>query len=117
MLNTVIAEGIVSGCVDSMLQNPDAMLWMSKMKHEDEYTVEHCLNVCVLAIAFGRHLNFSKGKLQILGLCGLLHDVGKMRTPDEILNKPSSLTDEEFDIMKGHTIEGHQLVVEEGGAN
>jgi len=116
MLNTVTAEGIVSGCVDSMLQNPDAMLWMSKMKHEDEYTAEHCLNVCVLAIAFGRHLNFSKGKLQILGLCGLLHDVGKMRTPDEILNKPSSLTDEEFDIMKGHTIEGYQLLVEEGGA-
>ena len=116
MLNTESAQSVVSSCVESMLTSPDAMLWMSKMKHEDEYTAEHCLNVCVLAIAFGRFLNFSTEKLKILGLCGLLHDVGKMRTPDEILNKRSSLTDEEFLIIKQHTVEGHQLLIEEGGA-
>jgi len=116
MLNTDKAEGIVSDCVESMLRDPGALLWMSKIKHEDEYTAEHCLNVCILAIAFGRHLGFTDDKLKLLGMCGLLHDVGKMRTPDEILNKTSSLTDEEFVIMKQHTTDGYHLLVEEGGA-
>jgi len=116
MLNTDRAESVVSDCVESMLRDPDALLWMSKIKHEDEYTAEHCLNVCILAIAFGRHLSFTEDKLKLLGLCGLLRDVGKMRTPDEILNKASSLTDEEFVIMKQHTTDGYHLLVEEGGA-
>ncbi|RLA39323.1 MAG: hypothetical protein DRQ64_07165 [Gammaproteobacteria bacterium] len=116
MLNTDRAESVVSDCVESMLRDPDALLWMSKIKHQDEYTAEHCLNVCILAIAFGRHLSFTEDKLKLLGLCGLLRDVGKMRTPDEILNKASSLTDEEFVIMKQHTTDGYHLLVEEGGA-
>ena len=58
VLNTDMAEVLVSSCVDSMLRNSDAMLWMSRVKHESEYTAEHCLNVSILAIAFGRHLRF-----------------------------------------------------------
>ena len=116
MLDTQIAEEVVSSCVESMLRNPDAMIWMSKIKHESEYTAEHCLNVCILAIAFGRHLNFDEAELQLLGLCGLLHDVGKMRTPKLILNKRSVLSEEEFLIMRQHTIDGHKLLKEEGSA-
>jgi len=116
MLDTQAAEEFVSGCVESMLRNPDAMIWMSKIKHESEYTAEHCLNVCILAIAFGRHLNFDEAELQLLGLCGLLHDVGKMRTPKVILNKRGVLSDEEFQIMKQHTIDGHKLLKEVGSA-
>jgi len=91
------------------------MLWMSRIKHESEYTAEHCLNVCILAIAFGRHLRFDAAELRMLGLCGLLHDVGKMRTPRLILNKRTTLTEEEFLIIKQHTIDGHKLLKEEGG--
>lgn len=116
MLNTEAAEEVVASCVDSMLRNPDAMIWMSRIKHENEYTAEHCLNVCILAIAFGRHLNFDESELQMLGLCGLLHDVGKMRTPKLILNKRGALTEEEFTIMKQHTVDGYKLLKEEGGA-
>ena len=112
MLDTQIAEEVVSSCVESMLRNPDAMIWMSKIKHENEYTAEHCLNVCILSVAFGRHLNFNEEELQVLGLCGLLHDVGKMRTPNIILNKRSKLTEEEFRVVRQHTIDGHKLLKE-----
>jgi len=117
MLNTEVAEEVVSSCVESMLRHPDAMIWMSKIKHESEYTAEHCLNVCILAIAFGRHLNFDEAELHMLGLCGLLHDVGKMRTPKVILNKRGALTEEEFAVMKQHTIDGHKLLKEDGSAS
>lgn len=117
MLDTKAAEEFVSGCVESMLRNPDAMIWMSKIKHESEYTAEHCLNVCILAIAFGRHLHFEESELQLLGLCGLLHDVGKMRTPKVILNKRGALSEEEFQIMKQHTIDGHKLLKGEGSTS
>lgn len=117
MLNTESAEEVVSSCVESMLRNPDAMIWMSKIKHENEYTAEHCLNVCILSVAFGRHLNFNEEELQMLGLCGLLHDVGKMRTPSIILNKRSHLTEDEFRVIRQHTIDGHKLLNAEGTAS
>lgn len=110
IIDTEAAEVIVSSCVESMLRSSDAMIWMSKIKHESEYTAEHCLNVCILAIAFGRHLGFDATDLQMLGLCGLLHDVGKMQTPKAILEKRGSLTDEEFNIMRQHTTDGHTLL-------
>ena len=114
MLDTELAEETVSSCVKTILANPEAMLWMTKIKHQNEYTAEHCLNVCVLAVAFGRHLRMDEQELHLLGLCGLLHDVGKMRIPPEILDKPGRLTAEEFEIIKGHTVVGHRLLEETG---
>lgn len=65
--------------------------------------------------AFGRHLNFEEKELKKLGLCGLLHDVGKMKIPPEILDKPGVLTEDEFSIMQDHTVAGHKLLSEEEG--
>ncbi|MGE3297865.1 MAG: HD-GYP domain-containing protein [Porticoccaceae bacterium] len=110
MLDTEMAEATVDACVHSILRNPEALLWMSRIKNQNEYTAEHCLNVCILAIAFGRHLKMSEEELHLLGLCGLLHDVGKMRIPAEILDKPGKLTVEEFEVMKQHTVQGHLLL-------
>jgi HD-GYP domain-containing protein (c-di-GMP phosphodiesterase class II) len=59
----------VDACVHSVLRNPEALLWMSRIKNQNEYTAEHCLNVCVLAIAFGRHLRMSEEELHLLALC------------------------------------------------
>lgn len=112
MLDTQAAEETVASCVATILANPEALLWMTKIKHSNEYTAEHCLNVCVLAIAFGRHLRMEERDLHLLGLCGLLHDVGKMRIPEVILDKPGRLTEAEFAVMKGHTVAGHQLLQE-----
>lgn len=104
------AENTVQHCVDSILSNPDALLWMSKIRDQDEYTAEHCLNVCILAIAFGRHLRLAEQQLFQLGMAGLLHDVGKMRVPSDILNKPGSLSDKEMRAMRAHVVHGRNLL-------
>lgn len=114
-VNTEQAKATVKDCMNSILRNADALIWMSRMRNEDEYTAEHCLNVCILAIAFGRHLGMSEGELTRLGLCGLLHDVGKMRVPAHILNKREPLTDKEFNIIKAHAVHGRNLLMSSPG--
>jgi putative nucleotidyltransferase with HDIG domain len=115
VINTEQAKTTVKDCVHSILRNSDALIWMSKIRNQDEYTAEHCLNVCILAIAFGRHLGMSEADLEKVGMCGLLHDVGKMRVLSEVLHKPSSLTEKEFDIMKAHTVHGRNLLMASPG--
>ncbi len=105
------ARSIVNECVDSVMRNPDALMWMSKIREQDEYTAEHCLNVCVIAMIFGRHLGLAQKDLVRLGLCGLLHDLGKMKLPMEILNKTEKLLPEEFDIIKKHAELGYELLL------
>lgn len=104
------AQAAVDFCIESILRNPDALLWMSKIRNRDEYTAEHCLSVAILAIAFGRHLQLAESELSTLGLAGLLHDVGKMRVPANILNKPGRLTDKEFRAISAHAIHGRNLL-------
>ncbi|MCE3251151.1 MAG: metal-dependent phosphohydrolase [Cellvibrio sp.] len=115
VVDTEQAKATVKDCVSSILRNADALIWMSRMRNEDEYTAEHCLNVCILAIAFGRHLGMGEPELEQLGLCGLLHDVGKMRVPASILNKREELTDKEFNILKAHTVHGRNLLMSSSG--
>ena len=115
VINTEQAKSTVKDCVHSILRNPDALIWMSRMRTEDEYTSEHCLNVCILAIAFGRHLGMSEAELEKLGLCGLLHYVGKMRVPQGILNKAEPLSDKEFKTIKAHVIHGRNLLMSSPG--
>jgi putative nucleotidyltransferase with HDIG domain len=114
-LDTEQVKSTVNECIQSILRNPDALIWMTRMRNEDEYTAEHCLNVCILAIAFGRHLGMSEAELEKLGIAGLLHDVGKMRVPPEILNKPDKLTEKEFNIIKAHSIHGRNLLMSSTG--
>ena len=110
-IDTKSAKEAVSGCVTSVMQNPDALLWMAKMRNSDEYTSEHCMSVCILAIAFGRYLGMNEKELNDLGLCGLLHDVGKIQIPDEILNKPARLTSDEWAVMMRHAAHGRDLLL------
>lgn len=105
----------VSESVSSILRNPDAMMWMSKIRKKDDYTAEHSLNVGLLAITFGRHLGASEEDLNKLGLCGMLHDVGKMRTPTEILNKEGALDDNELQQMRLHAQHGRDILMTHEG--
>ena len=109
-IDTKLAKEAVAECVNSVLHSPDAMLWLSHLKNKDEYTAQHSLNVCVLAIVLGRHLNFSEKDLNIAGLCGMMHDMGKMLIPLTILNKPGKLEWNELHIMQSHTTLGHELL-------
>jgi putative nucleotidyltransferase with HDIG domain len=105
-LDAPTARKYVGEMVGSIIRNPDALVWLNELKHKDSYTLEHSVRVCVLALAFGRHLELPAEELQVLGLGALLHDVGKMKVPNEILNKPGRLTEQEFEIMKSHVPQG-----------
>jgi putative nucleotidyltransferase with HDIG domain len=109
-LDTDTARELVGEMADSISRSPNAMLWLTHMKKRDEYTSIHCMNVSILAITFGRTLGLDRQRLELLGLGALLHDIGKMEVPLEILNKPGRLTDEEFDIVKSHSMNGYNLL-------
>lgn len=105
---------VVSGLVDSIVRNPNAQMCLTQLKNRDEYTAQHSINVCVLTVTFGRYLGMAENSLNLIGLGALLHDVGKMITPLEILNKPGKLTDDEFAIMKSHPEHGRRILEETG---
>lgn len=113
-VNTVAAREVVSEIADSITRSPHAMVWLANIKDRDEYTSIHCMNVCIMAVSFGRSLGMEKAELEILGLGGLLHDLGKICVPLEILNKPGKLTVDEFEIMKTHPMEGFRILEKQG---
>ena len=100
----------VKQCTQSIIRNPAAMMWLSRIKHADNYTAEHCLNVGILAISLGRHLGLEQHELEQLGLCGILHDVGKMLVDPEILHKTGALTPQEFEQIKQHPVHARSIL-------
>jgi HD-GYP domain-containing protein (c-di-GMP phosphodiesterase class II) len=109
-VDSKLAKEAVADCINSILNSPDAMLWLTQVKNKDEYTAQHSLNVCVLSILLGRYLNYSKKQLHTIGICGLMHDMGKMLVPSDILNKPAKLEQNELVIMQSHTVLGYELL-------
>jgi putative nucleotidyltransferase with HDIG domain len=109
-LNLQGARPIIRECVESVKANASAMFWMSRIKSRDAYTAEHCLRVAIFCVAFARFLGMPDEDLETVGMCGLLHDLGKLKVPDEILNKPGALTPEEYGIMRQHTTLGYELL-------
>ncbi len=93
---------LVDDINQSITRNPEAFLSISRFKTMDNYTYLHSVAVCALMIALGKQLGLDQALLKDMGMAGLLHDVGKMMIPDEVLNKPGRLTDEEFVIIKNH---------------
>ncbi|MGZ8163038.1 MAG: HD-GYP domain-containing protein [Methylobacter sp.] len=109
-IDSKLVREAVASCINSVLHSPDAMLWMTQLKNRDKYTAQHSLNVCILSIVLGRHLNLSEIALHNVGLCGMMHDMGKMLIPLEILNKPGQLDPDEMQIMQAHTTLGYELL-------
>jgi HD-GYP domain-containing protein (c-di-GMP phosphodiesterase class II) len=91
------------------------MLLSDVVEAEDDYTAFHCRSVVELVAEVADEMKIPKAERQELEFAALLHDVGKIAIPKEILNKPSKLTDEEFDLIKTHTIEGQMLLDRVGG--
>jgi len=104
------AKQIVTHLTDNITVNPHAMMWLTYLKERHEYTLTHSINVCILALTFGRHMKLQRHDLELLGLGALLHDIGKLRIPSAILDKPGKLTKEEFDVMKTHPQEGYNIL-------
>lgn len=109
-LDVTSAKKLVADTIDSILRNPDALACLIQMKKRDEYTALHSLRVSVLALTFGRHLDFPHEHLELLGLGALMHDIGKMKVPTEILNKPGRLTPQEYEIIKLHVPYGVEIL-------
>jgi HD-GYP domain-containing protein (c-di-GMP phosphodiesterase class II) len=100
------AKRVVQPIVDSIMKNELSIVGMTAIKNHDEYTYAHCVNVSILSIAMGQMLGLSRFALANLGVAALLHDVGKLTIPAEVLGKPGRLTDEEWALMQRHPLEG-----------
>lgn len=95
-------SSIVDDLITELLYKDDLTYNVLDFKNYDSYTFQHCLNVAILSISTGISLDLGEHRLHDLGMAGLLHDIGKMSIPIEILNKPGKLTDEEYEIIKTH---------------
>lgn len=83
---------------------------IGELKTSDEYTFKHSVDVATISMILGKQQGLSKKEVYEIGICGLLHDVGKTKVPLEILNKPGRLDKEEFDIMKQHSVFGYRMI-------
>ena len=98
-------EPLVARIVDSIFRRADALMPLARLKEHDEYTFQHSVSVCVLMTSFARALEVPREIIHEIAIGALLHDVGKAKVADEILNKPAKLTDAEFAKMKNHVVQ------------
>ena len=100
----------VEGLADAVTHNRTALVALTAMRNYDNYTFTHMVNVSILTMGQARALGIEGRLLREFGLSALMHDIGKVRTPQEILNKPDKLTDEEFVIMRRHVVDGAEIL-------
>jgi putative nucleotidyltransferase with HDIG domain len=106
------AEAVVRSLSVAMHSDRQMMIPLLKLRSFDEYTTTHCLNVSVLAMALAEFVGMKGGDVRSFGVAGLLHDIGKVNIPYEILTKPGKLTPEERAIMNMHTVDGARIIIE-----
>ena len=104
------ARSMIDGLAQAVAQNRTALLALTTLKNYDNYTFTHMVNVSILTMGQARGLGIDGPLLREFGLAALMHDIGKVRTPLEVLNKPDKLTDEEFVIMKRHVVDGAEIL-------
>ena len=105
----------VTSMTDSVVRNPDAMLLLAKMKEKGDRDLDRAVGVSIYMITFGRFLQLPREQLDLLGMLGLLQDVGKMRVPEEVLSKRGPLNDAEKALCKGHVEHSVAILKESGG--
>ena len=93
---------VTNKSIDAIFNSPDSLACMLNIRDKDEYLLEHSVAVSVYIILFARYLSLDRDIIEHLSIGAFLHDIGKIKIPDEILNKPGKLTDDEFTIMKTH---------------
>ncbi|HHL40845.1 MAG TPA: HD-GYP domain-containing protein [Deltaproteobacteria bacterium] len=109
-IDTYKVQLTVEDMVDSIFRNHAALTSLARLKSFDEYTFVHSVNVAILAISVGRYADLSRYEIFELGMGAILHDIGKTRLPERLLNKPTILNDEEFREMKRHPELGVELL-------
>ena len=111
-LPLIEAEAVVRSLSVAMHADSEIVIPLVQLKEFDQYTTTHSLNVSVLAMALAEFIGMGARDVRAFGVAGLLHDLGKVRIPKEILTKPGKLTDEEWDVMKRHPVDGAKLIIE-----
>jgi putative nucleotidyltransferase with HDIG domain len=109
-VDVTVAKTMVAGLAQAVSQNRSALLALTTLRNYDNYTFTHMVNVSILTMGQARGLGIDGPLLREFGLAGLMHDIGKVRMPLEILNKTSSLTDDESTIMKRHPVDGAEIL-------
>ncbi len=111
------ARQLVEDITDSVARNPGAIISLARLKTADDYTYMHSVAVCAMMVALAKQLGLDEAKTRSCGMAGLLHDLGKVAMPTEVLNKPGKLTDAEFDIIKSHPTEGYKMLMASSGVD
>ena len=106
------AEAVVRSLSVAMHEDGGVVMPLLQLREFDEYTTTHSLNVSVLAMALAEFLGLGAKDVRAYGVAGLLHDLGKVRIPKEILTKPGKLTDEEWAVMRRHPVDGARMILD-----
>jgi len=106
------AEAVVDALSNAMHQDGNAFVPLLMLKEFDQYTTTHALNVSVLAMGLAEQLRLSAREVRAYGIAGLLHDLGKVKVPVEIVQKPGALTPEELAVMRMHPVDGARLILD-----
>jgi HD-GYP domain-containing protein (c-di-GMP phosphodiesterase class II) len=102
--------GAVSSMTESIQRNPDAMMLLNTLRQKGSYELGRAMDTSILMVTFGRFLQFPKERLEILGLAGMLLDVGKTKLPDSVLKKKDMLSPDEYELVKAHVNHSVELV-------
>ena len=106
------AEAVVRSLSVAMHGDSQIILPLLRLRNHDEYTTTHSMNVSVLTMAMAEFLGYQAGDIRSFGVAGLLHDIGKVRIPSDILNKPGKLSPEERAIINAHPVEGARIILD-----
>lgn len=104
------ARALIDSLAQAVSANRTALIALTALKNYDNYTFTHMVNVSILTMSQARALGMDGQALRELGLAALMHDIGKVRTPTEILNKTEKLTDREFEIIRMHVVDGAEIL-------
>lgn len=107
---TDATNNIANDLMTAVLDNDAIAVDISTLKVSDEYTFKHSVDVATMAMVIARKHGLSEKEIYEIGVTGLLHDVGKSKIPNEVLNKPGKLDDDEFALMKQHTLLGYGIL-------
>lgn len=109
-VNTTVLLDQATNLIQNTSNSADLFKMLHNMRQYDDLTFAHCMNVALISNILATWLRMPPEEVETATLCGLLHDIGKLAIPDQIIKKPAKLTDEEYKIVKKHTIEGYQIL-------
>jgi len=114
LFNTGAVKNVAENITELTMRNKGVLASVTKLRQHDDYTFQHSMNVSIYSASLAAHLGLKEPEIERIASAGLLHDVGKMLVPTDVLNKPGKLTDDEFSIMKNHVQLGYDFLKKQG---